>query len=533
MSSSDPAPLIKIFLHGAFRVESAAGAVVTPKSQKAQGLLALLATSETRQRSRQWLQATLWSDRAREQASGSMRQALAQIKHALGPDHRDVIAADRHRVWLDPSAVMVCLPNGEEFLEGIDARDEAFMEWVLEQRSMRQGPGTRAAKGQSAPTRSLATRKFDISCAAYGGDLAQWFNRVFTDSTSRHLREFFSADVHIDYKGSPDKDLWRVRLESYANDQHSLHVRLSLENPARQSQLWSDHRNVQLQGGPPIEDREVLRLLNELIQAIGDEFLKESDDERDDADLLCRRAIRSFFTIKEDSVAEADDLIRRAYEIEPRGLFLAWRGQIRTVQGIERYYTDAQTIADEGEQFAEQALEIEPNNSMVLATAANTFGHLLKQKDRALELSKQSVLQNSANPMAWWALSSANAYTGEIEQSYRSAMTARQLALLSPNRFWWDNQVFGPAMLLGQIRTARKFAESSYARNRTFRSNLRYLIAFYANEGRYEDALDIAARLKELEPDFSLERLVKDPDYPASLLHRAPGLDLKNVEDLI
>ena len=62
---------------------------------------------------------------------------------------------------------------------------------------------------------------------------------------------------------------------------------------------------------------------------------------------------------------------------------------------------------------------------------------------------------------------------------------------------------------------------------------MRYLIAFYANDDQPENALDLAARLLDLEADFSGERLVRDRDYPASLLHRAPGLDLKKLESLI
>lgn len=521
------APSISISLYGSFKVESADGRDITPTSQKAQGLLALLATSNDLSRGRSWVQSVLWSDRAREQASGSMRQALAQIKAAFGPEYSSVLQANRRHVWLDEHSVRLTKPDGRTFLESIDVQDSAFTAWLDHQPA---GPRPQLVR-PDAPTRRGA-RKFDIVCTSLGGELATWFNRVFCDATARHLREFFSADVYIDYAGRPDKDIWQIRLESYVENTNNLYVRLSLENPAQQRQIWSDNRNVEARGGPPVEDPDILRLLNELVQAIGDEFLKDSTFESDSADLLCRRAIRAFFTLEKDGVAEADDLIRRAFEIEPRGLFLAWRGQIRTVQGIERHLSDQQAIVQEGEQFAEQALEIEPNNSMVLATAANTFGHLLKQKSRSLDLAKEAVLQNRVNPMAWWALSSAHAYAGDIKQSYRSALTARKLALLSPHRFWWDTQAFGPAMLLGQISEARNFAESSFARNRTFKSNLRYLIAFYANDEDPEGALAFAKRLKTLEPDFSVERLVNDRDYPVSLLHRTPGLDLDKLKAL-
>ena len=62
---------------------------------------------------------------------------------------------------------------------------------------------------------------------------------------------------------------------------------------------------------------------------------------------------------------------------------------------------------------------------------------------------------------------------------------------------------------------------------------MRYLTALYANEGRMDAAAQMAGKLKRLEPDFTVERLVQDADYPASLLHRAPGLDLQELTALI
>jgi hypothetical protein len=524
--------VLRIHLNGVFRVVNALGQDVSPKSQKAQALLALLATSESLQRSRHWLQAHLWSDRGQEQASGSLRQALVQIKRAFGPVGKSAIGANRARVWLDRNLIEIVQRPDEEFLEGIGVFDPRFQSWL---QSNKRGNAQTAIDPPPVRRREerSVSRKFDIACSSFGGDAAIWFNRMFSDALARHLREFFSADVHQDYAGRIDKSIWRIRLESFAQANNTINVRISVENPATQRQIWSDNRTLNATGGAPLASPGILRLLNESIQAIGDEFLKESGTDRDDADLLCRRAIRSFFDLTKDGVGKADDLFLRAYEIEQRGLFLAWRAQIKTVQVIERYYSDFDAVMDEGEQLASRALEIEPNNSMVLATTANAFGHLMKQQGRALELAKQSVLINQANPMAWWSLSSANAYVGKTELSYANALTARNLALLSPNRFWWDNQAFGPALLLGHIDKAKEFAEAAYARNRSFRSTLRYLIAISAHDNQPEYAIELANRLKALEPDFSIERLVNDKEYPASLLHRSPNIDLQKLKNLI
>lgn len=111
------------------------------RGQKAIALLALLATSPTFTRSRRWIEAKLWSDRGSEQASASLRQSLAEIRKEFG-EFRHLIISDRVSIWLDQQAFDVNLPKenqttvfkDEEFLAGIDVKDQEFEDWL---RSMR------------------------------------------------------------------------------------------------------------------------------------------------------------------------------------------------------------------------------------------------------------------------------------------------------------------------------------------------------------------------------------------------------------
>ena len=519
--------MLKIVLNGVFRVESPCGKDLTPKSQKAQALLALLATGSKFTRSRQWLQSKLWSDRGPAQAAGSLRQALVQVRSALGPEWRDAIFSDRSRVTLENSKVEVAEQNSCEFLEGIDARDPEFEYWLATKRQ--EEPIANAA--QVAIGFTPKRRAISLCYEAVGNEVSNWFARVFLDAVARHIREMFSSELILSSFENPRPVDWQIKLNTFAKDS-TIGVRASLENPATGCQLWSASKHVRMRGGPPIDDPEVMRLLNELIQAVGDSLIHEGEELPDDPDQLCRKAIRLIFSTREDPVREAEALLKRAFELEPRGLYLAWRAQLKTIQGIERHFGDDQAIFEEGEQLVEEALQLEPNNSMVLATVANTCGHLLKNHSRALVLARNSVMHNPANPLGWWALSSANSYAGDAKTAYQNARHAQEMALLSPHKFWWDSQVFGSALTLGNLKEALTYAENSNALNPAYRPNLRYLIAFYANAGREEEALEAARRLAELEPDFSIERLVGDPEYPASLLRRAPGIDLGRVAAL-
>lgn len=124
---------------GVFEVRDEAGQDRTPRGAKARALLALLARTPGHRRPRRWLEARLWSDRGQEQASGSLRQALTELRKALGP-LADRLASDRDCVALagfgtdlaDTTAARRALAQGREFLEGIDIPDPGFNLWLAD-----------------------------------------------------------------------------------------------------------------------------------------------------------------------------------------------------------------------------------------------------------------------------------------------------------------------------------------------------------------------------------------------------------------
>lgn len=249
----------------------------------------------------------------------------------------------------------------------------------------------------------------------------------------------------------------------------------------------------------------------------------------DDPDQLCRAAVRAMFSMQRHKLIEADSMLARAFDLAPRGTYLAWRAQIKAIQKVEKHASDHQALREEARQLIAQAIELEPNNSVVLAALANTHGQLLAEDARSLVLAERSVRLNPANPMAWWALSSASVYTSRPERAYDCAVRGRRLSALSPHRFWWNNQQFGASLVLGRLEEALHFCELAHAENPGFRPPLRYLIGLYAHNKRFDEAMDASLRLKDIEPDFEVVQLLKDKSYPASLLHRAPGLDIDQV----
>src|SRR5258708_13877155 len=100
MSDKGGRPELRIALIGAFRVLAPDGEDLTPRGRKARALLAILALTPTRRRSRAALQDKLWSDRGPEQGADSLRQTLTEIRWALGDRYRSCLITDLRGIGL-------------------------------------------------------------------------------------------------------------------------------------------------------------------------------------------------------------------------------------------------------------------------------------------------------------------------------------------------------------------------------------------------------------------------------------------------
>jgi len=135
---------IRISVVGTLRVETAEGVDITPRSAKARALIGILALTSDYRRARRWIEAKLWSDRSPLQASGSLRQALSELRRAFG-DAACVLNSSREEVWFDVGAVFVDIrhakedafaigASGRELFEGLTVRDNEFEEWARMER---------------------------------------------------------------------------------------------------------------------------------------------------------------------------------------------------------------------------------------------------------------------------------------------------------------------------------------------------------------------------------------------------------------
>ena len=526
---------VRLHLFGRFRFIAGDGTDIAPKSAKAQALIALLATSDTAGRGRLWLQKRLWSTSDPDHAGVSLRQALSEIRRYLG-DYRDLLISDRRSVSLKISAIeLVPAIDHDEFMEGLGLAEGThdIGDWLEHHRKQARVSAVSAPAAPHLP--SIPARPIVVfsTQGKPGSDLGL-IEEIFVDCVARSLRETLSAEVRLSGAQDAPRSAFRVNVQAYRVDGAAVGLRTRVERGESDELVWTGLTSTQLRGAPPVEHLQIVSLGNQLIDALADAMtlgVAEAQDVRD-ANLLTRLAIRRIFCLRSDALIEADEMLARAEELGAGAMSKAWRAQLRIIQHVERHPGRSENLHEETRLLCRDALELAPQNSMVLAAVANTRLVLDQDVNACMELARRGVSFNPAKPLAWNSLATAKLYAGEIREAHALAVRAQKISSGSPFGHWWDFGRCLTAALMGRQEEAVKLAEAAHALAPEFRPPVRYLAALYAASDRFDDAQRMGERLKELEPEFTFEQMAQDEAYPISPLRWSGLLDSEKLMSL-
>ena len=543
---------VRIQVIGAFAVHGPAGEDRTPRGRRACAIIAMLALAPESKRSRSWLQDKLWSTRAPEQGAASLRQSIHEVRLALG-DEKDLLVADkftlsldRHRciVDLDDEPAMAARP-GAELLEGLDLGDDEFEDWLREQRARfreRKPNGVHAVNETvpsatdlpppAAPPRALVNQQKVLILSGDRGHLseASIIADSLLDSVAKSVAELGVARV-LDRRMQTAAQSTAEGLD--ASDALALHgdavdteakkiVRLAMLQIPEKSLAWSSTLQLSSDEVKDIHDPRALACINLVVNIAVDRFSKNNagQPEQAIASSLCHSGVLHLFKLGRINFDAADQLFVRAFEIDCRGVYLAWRAFLRTFLLAERQYTDRATIEHEAIDLVRRALELEPHNSYVAALGAHVHTMMRRAYVAAFELAERSIQLNPANPIGWACLGIAKSYLGKSADGMRHTLLARDIAGSAPYRYQLDTLSCIASTIAGDLERAIHLAEASHALAPSFAPPLRYLSALYAHRGDQDLSYQMVQKLKVNEPDFDYDKL-RDTAYPAAGLHRA------------
>jgi tetratricopeptide (TPR) repeat protein len=537
---------IEIKLLGPFRIRKGDGEDCTPRGRKACALMAMLALSKENKRSRVWIQDKLWGSRGKEQGAASLRQSLSEIRRALGIE-RTCVVADNYSVSLVPDSFVIDLDGDAatrpedigELLEGFDIAEEGFEDWLREQRrhlsearvnaSREHWAGKRSTEGvvPRPPRGRILLVRGDHGPRGDASILAD----SLVDSVAKTIAELAAATIldrrATDPAAAPSDEADAAGTLSLHSEvvgsETKQTVRFTLLQVPANTLAWSSTLQLSGKKDTDLNNPAVLRCINLVVNVAIDQLMRINGEnpQRMASSAMCYSGILRMYRLGKINFEAADKLFASAFDIEPRGIYLAWRAYLRTFLLAERQYSCRQTIELEAFDFMHRALESEPHNSYVAALSAHVHAMMRRSYVAAYELAERSVLLNHANPIGWACLGIAKSYLGKSEEGFRHTLLARTIASSSPFRYQLDALSCIAGTMAGEIEKATRLGEASHALAPQFAPPLRYLSALYAHGKQHDLSAAIVRKLQAIEPDFSYDSL-RDTGYPAAGLHRTP-----------
>jgi hypothetical protein len=527
---------MKAFVRGPFRISDAQGEVRTPKGSKERGLLALLLLSPGQRRTRIWLQDKLWSDRNPEQGSVSLRQALTNIRKALGP-LSERLQADRGALWLDP-LVPVDLSGSDsdgEILQDLDVRDPEFGDWLRGVRLKAEAaasdhmqpagvglPVATLPRDDDWPVQALPRTPQRMAAPPAVAILqrkqatsneGRFLMRALVDRLAAALHHSGDVMILIDEETIPGHPGIRpaaaIEVETLG-EAESWYLLLRVIGQPGNRCVWTGRQRLPFSLGANWTSQPMQALINRAASAAVDLV---SAAHRSTPYGAIQRAVRRIYDFDRHGLDAADLLLRGAEAGDASGLALAWRSFGNLTRAWE-FREEAGKVWEEATHLSEESVARARGHPVILALAAQVQMTLNGDYDYGLHLAG-----DEENPYALDSLSLALQAQGAFEEGHMLAERARVSATGMPNSFSWDMQCCLTAIGIGQLEEARGLALSAHRKMPVYRPALRYLVALNLLVGAADEAAHYTTRLRQMEPDFT-QRMLLQPSYPVETLRR-------------
>jgi len=524
---------LKIQTIGQFRMVLD-GRPVTPRLSKSQAIIAVIALKPQRSASRKWLQTLLWPDRSPQQASGSLRACLKEIRKIFA-EAPECIQIDRSSIALADEFLEMDLDasgyaGDQEILEGFDVPNaEPFEDWLRIIRSshnepnMELVPSPHYVASQTMKSQDCGSLYVKAEGLPDSGNGQQHLISVL-DSISSLLRE--RTNLRIKYSepigNAEDRSTYALAISSSAiHGRHSIHFRLT--EVRHKELLWT--KTFQFENQLAAQTDEVLQMINCVADLVDHKIMQmRGIDELDRSTELLNRGIARIGALDKFTWLEADDWLDQSYALRPSAISLAWRSYLRTLMLAERQDTDVLQTSEEGIEFARRAMELDPTNSMVMSLSAHSMSLLTQSYDVSLELSEKALVLNPANAFALSTKGVAQAHLGYLKDGHENAMRAQKIGCFSKLKPFLDLSAAITATLAQDFNSALRYARICCASAPNLGAPLRYLTALSFHQGDEQAGYANVRKLRELENDFEF-RWFSEADYPASGIRKSGILD--------
>lgn len=492
--------MLRLTLYGAFSLTGADGAEIPLKSQKAKALLAYLALSPGKTRSREEIMALLWSDRGEDQARASLRQVLFGLRKALGGDPLKAVRITDEAVSLDPGQVIVKEADvSDELLAGFHLHDPAFEDWLRDER-LRMDDGITPMRQSVVPVLADKPSIAVLPFTNMSGDPEQaYFVDGITEDIITELSRFRSLFViasnsSFHYLGTSLKaqDVGRelgvayIVVGSVRKVGKRVRVTAQLVESESGNHIWAERYDHDLEDIFAVQDeltRTVVSTIAGRIEIVGHGRARGMSADSLQAYDLVLRARRHTYAFKKLDNAEAKKLLERAIALDPANARThAALANCHHLDWFSHWAAAGDASLAEAYRLAKMAVELDDTDSYTQWTlsCAHVCGRSHRNAgvhiDRALKLNPNDVEALALNGLFL-------TYIGETDE----AMTAyREAENVDPHNLSWLPWYWGFTYF-----TAGRFNETIDTLEPVEQPHvemLALLAASYAYDGRSRDA---------------------------------------------
>lgn len=507
-------------------------------NKKARTIVAMLALVPRHRRSRSWIWGRLWSVGDEQKSAANLRQALHILR-----DHfdqlPDALVATKEYVALDPELTEIIYPEpGETLLAGLEIGDEAFEDWLEEQRH--HFDANAASFHDSQPNENVSNQGVIgigiLNCIAVDPTgSCQIVGGIVSDVLAREMRNFGIAEIY-DYRHLKDSDsidkfpalglvdcFMQVSVQ-IMEDRFLINCLFfdSLDN----KQLWTGMCNISAEPGY-IESFEFKLFVNQVVDAIM--FIQDSPafsahGEKRLSSKLALAAINETLKGRDGNLIQAERYLARAYSMDKRSVYLGWQTHIVAYLLGERLTDDPEEHQRQLVETVALAEEKGRFNPVTLALLAHTYSFVFRDYKKSTQIFERMFQLNPMQAICFDLAAATNVYIDNAEMAYEQSSLALNLGQFSQYIYCIYTTHTMSSFMSGRYDEAVRYGYLANAMKPTFTANLRYLIAALVKMEDMTRALEVFEMLVKVEPDVIMMPFESE-SYPIAGITRSSVTD--------
>ncbi|GIT92341.1 hypothetical protein JANAI61_27990 [Jannaschia sp. AI_61] len=498
---------------GDLDIASGGVAGLLPPRTKDKAVLATLLVSPEMRRSRKWLQAILWGDAEPDNAATSLRQTLTRLRRVFQGEEQ-VLCADRHSVWLTPGKIQVAprTTADQVLFEGLDVGEEAFEDWLLEQRQAldRAHPApdvvtsARFVQGLIAPSAPAPSARVRISLVAGIGSMPNdpEVHRLIGRARDRlHALEIFDIGEAATAALAPEGIA--LRLE---RPHPSMATAVFLTNGGRD--ILYTLTEPEFQEDPNAPAAFVDRIF-EVLLSLTDGSTTD-DAQAVAAQMDMRQVFEGLFIPGSHASSDLMTRVDRAFDMGQSGVLFGLRNAVRMLCYGERLNGHDAIPMDQVLADIRASLWHSPDNGLVHCLAAHCYSLFVRDHSAALDHGRLAVRAAPDSALCWAILALAHLRAQDVKGALGPAQTANAIGQMSRYRPFYDGVSAASHAAAQDFDTALKHAQRSLRQAPDFSSARQLMFLASERTGKASNAETIAASLIQSGQNFGREGITSD-----------------------